>query len=105
MQNAKCKLRISRHTCVCNLQFAIWGTAGRVVVQCAFCRWLLALLMCAVEFGLASTTFANEPLAQPAAESNVKTAPGAETHGISLGDYRIRSYYPVDAQKGTVRFT
>jgi hypothetical protein len=26
-------------------------------------------------------------------------------HGISLGDYRIQSYYQVDAQKSTVRFT
>jgi hypothetical protein len=30
---------------------------------------------------------------------------GKAIHGITLGDYRIRSYYQVDAQKSTVRFT
>jgi hypothetical protein len=33
------------------------------------------------------------------------TQAGKAVHGISLGDYRIRSYYQVDAQKSTVRFT
>jgi hypothetical protein len=28
-----------------------------------------------------------------------------ELRGVSLGEFRIRSYYPVDAQKSTVRFT
>jgi hypothetical protein len=47
----------------------------------------------------------------PAAESTAHAAPAAEAesekaiHGVSLGDYRIRSYYLVDAQKGTVRFS
>jgi hypothetical protein len=30
---------------------------------------------------------------------------GRAIHGVSLGDYRIRSYYHVDAQKGTIRFS
>jgi hypothetical protein len=29
---------------------------------------------------------------------------GLKTRGIDLGEYRIRAYYPVDAQKSTVRF-
>jgi hypothetical protein len=29
---------------------------------------------------------------------------GLKTRGIDLGEYRIRTYYPVDAQKSTVRF-
>jgi hypothetical protein len=39
--------------------------------------------------------------AAPAAASDA----GKAIHGITLGDYRIRSYYQVDAQKSTVRFT
>jgi hypothetical protein len=34
-----------------------------------------------------------------------EAAENADSHGILLGDYRIRSYYPVDAQKSTVRFS
>jgi hypothetical protein len=30
---------------------------------------------------------------------------GKAIHGVALGDYRIRSYYQVDAQKSTVRFS
>src|SRR5438105_9292616 len=94
MQNANCKLKIGKRASIrSNLQFAIpWSLVQLVTV-------------CAIVLGCGRATFANEPAAQPPAESNVKIAPGAETHGISLGDYRIRSYYPVDAQKGTVRFT
>jgi hypothetical protein len=49
--------------------------------------------------------------AEPAAEANASAPSTAEAqarkaiHGVSLGDYRIRSYYHVDAQKGTVRFS
>jgi hypothetical protein len=44
--------------------------------------------------------------AEPAAvESNVEAGSGTTIHGISLGDYQIRSYYVVDAQKSTVRFS
>jgi hypothetical protein len=41
--------------------------------------------------------------AQHAAASDADS--GKTIHGITLGDYRIRSYYQVDAQKSTVRFT
>lgn len=42
---------------------------------------------------------------EPAAEKKIETDPGRPVNGVSLGDYRIRSYYQVDAQKSTVRFT
>jgi hypothetical protein len=29
---------------------------------------------------------------------------GLKTRGIELGEYRVRTYYPVDAQKSTVQF-
>lgn len=44
--------------------------------------------------------------AEPAAaESSVEDETGKAIHGVSLGEYRIRSYYQVDAQKSTVRFS
>jgi hypothetical protein len=47
-----------------------------------------------------------EHVAEPAAaESSAEAATGKAIHGVSLGDYRIRSYYQVDAQKSTVRFS
>jgi hypothetical protein len=39
------------------------------------------------------------------AESAAEAESGKAIHGLSLGDYRIRSYYQVDAQKGTIRFS
>src|SRR5215467_7329482 len=39
------------------------------------------------------------------AEASADAEAGKAIHGITLGDYRIRSYYQVDAQKSTVRFT
>jgi hypothetical protein len=39
------------------------------------------------------------------AESAPAPEPGKAIQGVSLGDYRIRSYYHVDAQKSTVRFS
>jgi hypothetical protein len=45
--------------------------------------------------------------AEAPAEPEVSAQQSAadELCGVSLGDFRIRSYYPVDAQKSTVRFT
>ncbi len=69
-------------------------------------------IACALALGTCCVSTAHEKAAEPAAtESNAKVEPcanaesKAEIHGVSLGDYRIRSYYPVDAQKCTVRFT
>jgi hypothetical protein len=39
------------------------------------------------------------------AEASAEAKSGKAIHGISLGDYRIRSYFQVAAQKSTVRFT
>jgi hypothetical protein len=39
------------------------------------------------------------------AETKIETDPSRPINGVSLGEYRIRSYYQVDAQKSTVRFT
>ena len=44
--------------------------------------------------------------AEPAAaESNDDAESGKAIHGVSLGDYRIRSHYQVDARKSIVRFS
>jgi hypothetical protein len=60
--------------------------------------FIAALAMC-------SDAVASGHAKESAAESTVSIDPNAPINGISLGDYRIRSYYPVDAQKSTVRFT
>src|SRR4051812_230698 len=46
-------------------------------------------------------------LTDATAEPQANAEPGSpeELRGVALGDFRIRSYYPVDAQKSTVRFT
>ena len=49
-----------------------------------------------------SAEHATEPAA---AEASAEPETGKAIHGVSLGDYRIRSYYQVDAQKSTVRFS
>ena len=52
--------------------------------------------------------FADEPAAADSkaqAESTAETETEKAIHGISLGDYRIRSHYQVDAQKSIVRFS
>jgi hypothetical protein len=38
------------------------------------------------------------------AEAESDVAAGAKTRGIELGEFRIRAYYPVQAQKSMVRF-
>jgi len=68
--------------------------------------YILTLMICAASLAAAGNAFANEHGKESSAtESTVSIDPDAAIHGISLGDYRIRSYYPVDAQKSTVRFT
>ena len=67
-----------------------------------------ALKLAAVTAALAVRTASGshghdaEPVA---AESSIDEESGKAIHGVALGDYRIRSYYQVDAQKSTVRFT
>jgi hypothetical protein len=62
--------------------------------------------VCVFVLSLTTATLAAEKANEPAtAETAVEIAKSNEIHGVSLGDFRIRSYYPVDAQKSTVRFT
>jgi hypothetical protein len=53
-----------------------------------------------------SASGGHEHAAEPAAaEASAEDEAGKAIHGVALGDYRIRSYYQVDAQKSTVRFS
>jgi hypothetical protein len=66
----------------------------------------LRLIICCAALSVSAASFANEHATEHASpEAEVEAGTGDEIHGVSLGDYRIRSYYPVDAQKSTVRFT
>lgn len=56
-------------------------------------------------FAGATSVAASEKVAEPAKIETTKAQLKTQSRGLSLGDYRIRSYYPVDAQKSTVRFT
>jgi flagellar basal body-associated protein FliL len=67
-----------------------------------------AIKVAAVSIALAvrSASGGHEQAAEPAAApANADDEAGKAIHGVSLGDYRIRSYYQVDAQKSTVRFS
>jgi hypothetical protein len=68
-----------------------------VVFRCA--------IITTLALALPSSSVAVEGTESASSESNGEASKGNETHGVSLGDYRIRTYYPVDAQKSTVRFT
>lgn len=70
----------------------------------------------AVALAVRTANAGHEHVAEPAAaESSAHTDAHAEPvadaesgkaiHGVSLGEFRIRSYYQVDAQKSTVRFS
>lgn len=68
----------------------------------------------AAALALCCQSFAGGHGAKPATESHGGhgghgehggEAANPDSHGIPLGEYRIRSYYPVDAQKSTVRFS
>ncbi len=72
----------------------------------------LKLAVIAAALAVRSASGAHEHAAEPAATeatAHAESADDAKTgnaiHGVSLGDYRIRSYYQADAQKGTVRFS
>jgi hypothetical protein len=53
--------------------------------------------------GAAADAHAAEPAER--AEASADAEASKAIHGISLGDYRIRSYYQVAAQKSTVSFS
>jgi hypothetical protein len=94
MQIENCKLRIVKPGLPDrNLQFA-----NRVPLQ--------LVLICAALLVPSSKSLAREAATAPTGATTGATADSnTELHGVSLGDYRIRSYYPVDAQKSTLRFT
>jgi hypothetical protein len=64
-----------------------------------------SLVFIAAVLAMCSPTLASGHAKESATEAEASIDPNAAIHGVSLGDYRIRSYYPVDAQKSTVRFT
>jgi hypothetical protein len=100
MQNVQCKLKNEEPA---RLRYIVHCALN--ILHFAFSR-SLRLVMCAFVLSMASASFAAEKATQPAAaESTAEATKGNEIHGVSLGEFRIRSYYPVDAQKSTVRFT
>jgi hypothetical protein len=83
-----------------NLQFAFCN------LRFAFLCLLRFVLIGAIVLGLSGTSVAGEHgKKQEAAIADFKAEAGPDNRAVELGQYRIRSYYPVDAQKSTVRFT
>ena len=76
------------------------------------CVWRNRLAIFAVALAatqcIGSVSIASDHGADAHAEAEVEDESDipadVKTRGIDLGEYRIRSYYPVDAQKSTVRF-
>jgi hypothetical protein len=101
MQSKKCKMRNEKDAFARpNLQFAICH------LQFSFFWVLRATITCCAVLLLNSACPAHEQAVEPGTvESNVKAESKVEIHGVSLGDYRIRTFRQVDAQKSTVRFT
>jgi hypothetical protein len=72
----------------------------------------LPRLMCIASLVAVVATFIGAPPARAAEETPEKAIPGTaplkntelEIHGIKLGEFKIRSDYPAEAQKSTVRF-
>jgi hypothetical protein len=101
------KMRNTKRTCKnggCVFGKAVSGF-GVCTRRVAFTDLRTLIALCAIAVSLCSSGFAKEPATGSTAETNAKAVSVAELHGVSLGKYRIRSYYPVDAQKSTVRFT
>jgi hypothetical protein len=58
-------------------------------------------------FGVANTANASDhaaPVHGEEAPAETVDYSGLKIRGIDLGEFRVRTYYPVDAQKSTVRF-
>src|SRR3989304_5496528 len=72
------------------------GATGRIVTVFI----VFALGVGVGDVGLASD---HAPAAEPV-EMESDVASDAKIRGVELGEYRIRAYYPVEAQKSTVRF-
>ncbi len=72
--------------------------------QLLLCGVQLAVMAAALTVRTASGSHGHEAEA-PVEEASDVAEPAKAIQGISLGDYRIRSYFQVDAQKSTVRFS
>jgi hypothetical protein len=83
-----------------------------MIHKLAACEWMRHLAVCtAAVAGMlcAATPSRASGHGAPAhgeaeAAEEVALDPDAKSGGIQLGEYRIRAYYPIDAQKSTVRF-
>jgi hypothetical protein len=78
----------------------------------SFLAHVFKLAAVAAALTVRSANGGHEHAAEPAAaevkaeaESTAAAESGKAIHGVSLGEYRIRSHYQVDAQKSIVRFS
>ena len=75
---------------------------------CRIVRCLIPAITVAASLGFAAVIFASDhgSAAEHAAAGEVEAgvASDAKIRGVDLGEYKIRAYYPVEAQKSTVRF-
>src|SRR5215204_95442 len=77
-----------------------------VMISRSFLFSVVKVAAIAAALAVRTASGANGHDTQPsAAESNADSEPGKAIHGVSLGEYRIRSHYQVDAQKSIVRFS
>jgi hypothetical protein len=68
-------------------------------------RLLPALIALAPALAVADVALASDhAVIQEEADHESDIAVDAKVRGLELGEYRIRAYYPVEAQKSTVRF-
>ena len=79
------------------------------LISCVTHYWPMVLIAGAVlcALGTCSTSLASHEAAEThhsEAEAGEAEHSGPESGGIALGEYRIRSDYPAEAQKSTVRF-
>ena len=72
----------------------------RAAVRHSVLTVTIALGMAIGDVGFASE---HAPAAETI-ETESDAAPDAKIRGFELGEYKIRAYYPVEAQKSTVRF-
>ena len=68
-------------------------------------KLMFAFIAFALGMGASRSGIASDHGPSPdAAEAESDAASDAKIRGIELGEFRIRAYYPVEAQKSTVRF-
>lgn len=77
-------------------QIEIWS---KLAIGVGALAWFLSVATAAEASGHGHDTHA------AAAEEEIDLSSEFKTLGVELGSYEIRAYYPVQAQKSTVRFT